>query len=75
MVTYLYRSKVGLFRIYPWNGRCALEIEGEIYGSYHSPVAAADDVYLHETGYDPWDLRPDGPNDPPDLSEWEVFRI
>lgn len=40
MVTYLYRSKVGLFRIYPWNGRGALEIEGEIYGSYHSPVAA-----------------------------------
>lgn len=69
---YYYRSKIGLFRIYPRQGRYALEINGTIYGTYHSAVAAADDVYTHCTGCYEWDNLDGRVNAPSDLSEWNV---
>lgn len=72
---YYYKSRVGTFYIYPdlsHTGRYLLKISDNICGSYDSPVAAADDVYVHVTGYYPWD-RLDGRVDgPTDLSEWHV---
>lgn len=78
MLCYYFKSRVGTFYIYPSRyqpGCFALEIRGIVYGVYSSAVAAADDVYVHVTGYDPWDLRPESAYDPTDLSEWEIGEI
>ena len=56
---YLFRSKVGTFCIC-WDGiRWHLAVNGNVLDVYDSPIAAADNVYLHVTGYMPWD-RLDG---------------
>lgn len=70
---WLYNSPVGLMRIF-FNSseRYSLEIDGTVYGFYHSPIAAADDVYTHSTGCDSWDLLDGNIQDvPTDLYEWE----
>lgn len=72
---YLFRSKVGTFCIC-WDGiRWYLAVNGDVLDVYDSPIAAADNVYLHVTGYMPWD-RLDGIIDgPTDLSEWNFVEI
>jgi len=71
---FAYRSPFGVFVIRPHQGRWGLWCEDELYGSYHSPQAAADDVYMQATGHDEWDMKsPDG-TEPTDLSEWERIR-
>ena len=71
-MTYVFRSPVGTFRIVPFGDRFQLRIGSEVVGSYHSAVAAADDVYTHVTGYDRWD---DSNHEAPtDIYEWEVLR-
>ena len=69
---YFYHSKVGTFIItFTVNRKWGLFIHDELLGEYESPVAAADDVYVHVTSYWPWD-KLDGTNipEPHDLSEW-----
>ncbi len=72
---YIYRSPIGLMAIQfnPSSKMYDLYICDECYGSYHSPITAADDVYLHVTGCDEWDsLDGDYSFDvPTDLFEWD----
>ena len=72
MMIYVSCSQVGIFRIYPSRGRFQLEMAGNIYGSYHSAVAAADDVFRHVTGFDAWDRLDGKIEGPRDLSEWTL---
>jgi hypothetical protein len=72
-MVYYYRSRVGTFWIRPQSsnpGRVQLGVGDEILGSYHSPQAAADDVYTQHTGFDAWDSLP-SVTEPTDLSEWQ----
>lgn len=70
-MTFYYRSHVGMMKIVPLrDGRWALCINDEALGSYHSPDAAADDVYTQNTGHFGWDSGPI-PMTPLDLSDWE----
>lgn len=67
---YHYRSDVGTFWIGPdGSGRFRLGIDDERLGSYHSPKAAADDVYSQSTGCSEWDSLL-ATSEPSDLSEW-----
>lgn len=68
---WVYRSPVGLMRIYRNNsGKYSLQIENTVYGFYSSAVAAADDVFTFSTGCDEWDLLCGSVDPPTDLSEW-----
>lgn len=51
-------------------GIFVLGIEGLELGSYPSPEAAADDVYLQETGFSAWDSATQA-HKPADISEWK----
>jgi hypothetical protein len=68
-----YSSKHGVFTIYPTpNGRYTLSLDNEALGFYHSPGAAADDVYMGATGAYEWDAddeieRPEG------IFKWQEF--
>lgn len=71
---WFYKSKVGTFKIIPGsNGRYLLYIGDENLGSYHSPDAAADDVYMCATGHYPWDKQLTVTS-PTDLGEWQRTR-
>ncbi len=77
-MTYFWKSPVGTFWIRPGNvrgtrgARWDLGIDGETLGNFEHPEQAADDVYMHVTGYFAWDnLDPRPANAPSDLSEWE----
>ena len=71
-MTYVFHSPVGTFRIIPYQNRFQLWIGYDVVGVYPSAVAAADDVYVHVTGYDRWD---DSTFEAPtDIFEWEVLR-
>lgn len=66
-----YKSKAGTFSIRPLpDGRWGLQIGNEYLGSYISPEQAADDVYMQQTGYYPWDSLPPV-SEPCELAEWE----
>jgi hypothetical protein len=69
---YRFRSPVGTLWIKPQRNsdRFWLGINDERVGSYHSPEAAADDVYTQHTGWRPWDSA-SGLQKPRDLTEWE----
>jgi hypothetical protein len=72
-MVYYYRSSVGTFWIRPEPGspsQVQLGVGDEVLGCYHSPEAAADDVYTQHTGYYAWDSLP-SVTDPTDLSEWQ----
>ncbi|RMH16911.1 MAG: hypothetical protein D6698_09005 [Gammaproteobacteria bacterium] len=72
MRVYQYKSPLGLFLIKPQtSGRWGLWFKGELLGSYHSAMAAADDVYMQATGDYAWDTLK-GVRIPMDISEWEV---
>lgn len=72
MKVYQYKSPAGLFLIKPQaNGRWGLWFKDDLLGSYHSAMAAADDVYMQATGDYDWDSL-DGVDIPTDISEWEV---
>jgi len=72
---FVYRSRFGLLAIRPArNGRWNLWIGDDIYGQYHSPIAAADDVYMQATGHYEWDDQ-DNLMEPCDLSEWTRVSI
>lgn len=72
MKVYPYRSPIGGFLIKPQaNGRWDLWFKDDLLGSYHSAMAATDDVYMQATGYSDWDSL-DGVDIPKDIHEWEV---
>ena len=53
---YQYMSPIGCFLIKPQaNSRWGLWLKDELLGSYHSALAAADDVYTQATGDYDWD--------------------
>lgn len=66
-----YESPIGIMKIYKnHTGRYSLQILETVYGSYESPIAAADDVYVFVTGCYEWDSL-DGTIEPPtDIYEW-----
>jgi hypothetical protein len=68
-----FKTRFGIFKIVPTkNGRYELMMNDEFLGNYHSPEAAADDVYTQHSKHDPWDEASN--IDPPDgLMEWEIF--
>lgn len=70
---FVYKTPFGPLTIRPQsNGRWALWIRDEVLGSYHSPMAAADDVYCQVTGdydFDDWDHD----DIPTGLDEWERY--
>ena len=71
MRAYRYRSPIGAFLIKPQTGgRWGLWLKDDLLGSYHSPMAASDDVYMQATGDAEWDLM-EGLDIPTDLSEWQ----
>ena len=51
------------------SGRYGFVYDGTVWESCHTPQAEADNVYLHVTGCDDWDLST--LEAPADLSEWE----
>jgi hypothetical protein len=67
-----YETRHGAIKIQPEsNGRFAVIYQGEHLGSYHSAVAAADDIsgghtFIPSNGVDFGDL-----DVPADLTEWE----
>lgn len=69
---WIYKSPIGQLTIKQLsNGRYGLFYSDELYGSWDSPQAAADEVYTHTTGCDKWDFLDGQIEDtPPDLSEW-----
>lgn len=69
---WIYNSPIGRFTIKQLsNGRYGLFYSDELYGSWHSPQAAADEIYTHTTGCNRWDTL-DGQIDdvPTYISEW-----
>lgn len=53
---WVYRSAAGTFSIKQNpDGRYGLFVGSECFGSYSTPVQAADDVYLHVTGCTEWE--------------------
>lgn len=72
MKVYYYRSPIGCFVIKSQtNGRWGLWLKDNLLGSYHSAMAAADDVYMQATGDYEWDEM-NGIDIPTDISEWEA---
>ena len=69
---WIYRSPIGLMKIFPNHSRrYSLEINGITYGSYHSPNAAAQDVYSHVTDCIEWDMLDGTVFDVPDsIYDW-----
>ncbi|MCM1219399.1 MAG: hypothetical protein NC548_33385 [Lachnospiraceae bacterium] len=68
-----YKSPIGLMKIYKnSSGRYSLQIKDNVYGSYNSAVAAADDVYMFATGCHQWDSLEGKLNPPSDIHEWEI---
>lgn len=70
---WVYHSPIGDLVVKLWtNGRYALLHNGECYGFWATPQAAADEVYTHTTGCSEWDALDCQVDDvPTDLSEWE----
>lgn len=74
MKTYCYKSPIGVFIIKPQpDGRWGLWFGDDLLGSYHSEIAAADDVYTQATGNYQWDSS-SWLDVPTDIHEWEVIR-
>lgn len=68
---WVYESPIGNIVIQQIGDRFALVIHEQVYGSYHSAVAAANDVYTFTTGCDEWDLASIDPSKvPSDISGW-----
>lgn len=73
MKAYFYRSPRGRFIIkQQQNGRWGLWFGEILLGSYRSPIAAADDVYMQCTGSWHWDSA-QNIDIPTDLSEWKII--
>lgn len=70
---WIYNSPVGkmVIRYDVRENRYALIINGEYLGNYNSAVTAADDVYMHVTGYYEWDILDGRADAPHDIYEWE----
>lgn len=68
---WVYRSPIGPIYILQSGGRFVISHDGEKYGSYHSAVAAADDVYTFSTGCSEWDLLCGTVEPPTSIYEWE----
>lgn len=57
-----------VLHIYPWAARWALEINGEVFGSYFSAAQAADDAGCQVTGDSFYDTSPFAASG--DLGDW-----
>ena len=72
--TYYYKSPIGLFFIRYNPSKCKWELwmNDDVYGDFDTTIGAADNVYLHATGFYDWD-KLDGDYDdvPTDIYEWE----
>jgi hypothetical protein len=72
-VMYTFQSAVGLFWIKPQNDGSKLwrlGLDDEWLGSYPTPIAAAKDVFAHQSGWDAWDQRQWEEGDPVDINTW-----
>ena len=71
--TFHYKTSVGMFWIKPQPqspGRFLLGIDDVALGSYASPMLAADDMYMHVTGWSDWDDLDGTEDGPTDIGEW-----
>ena len=71
-----YDSPIGPIYIAMLNtGRYGIIFNNTVFGSWHSPQSAADDVYCHATGCYEWDsLDSKLSNVPNDISEWDFVQ-
>lgn len=69
---YIFHSRVGTFSIARNYDGYRLTVNNMDLGTYPSAVAAADDVYMHVTGYWPWDKLDGKADAPSDIYEWEI---
>jgi hypothetical protein len=71
---YYFKASVGNFQIKQQSSseRWGLYLGDELLGTYHSPQAAADDVFMQATGDYSWDTIRPTVRHPQDLSEWIV---
>lgn len=65
---YTYSVPGFVLRIYPWAGRWALEINGDVFGSYISAAQAADDAGCQVTGDYFYDTSPVAASG--DIGDW-----
>jgi len=73
MKTYCYKSPLGVFLIKRQSSGCwGLWFKDNLLGSYHSEMAAGDDVYTQSTGDYDWDSFQNA-EIPTDIYEWEVM--
>ncbi|MDR3587518.1 MAG: hypothetical protein P4L59_19730 [Desulfosporosinus sp.] len=70
---WVYDSPVGkmIIKYDSKENRYALIINGESLGNYNSAIAAANNVYMHVTGYYEWDILDGQVDVPHDIYEWE----
>ncbi len=73
IVLFYYDSPAGLFTIqYDFDDNSyILRLDDEILGFYHTPIAAADDVYCQHVGLTKWDNSPLPLDVPTGIDEWE----
>lgn len=74
LVLWFYQSPIGKMYIFKnKTGKYSLKINGIIYGSYNSAIAAADDVFTFTTGCYEWDVLNCTFEPPTDIYEWDTI--
>jgi hypothetical protein len=70
---WVYNSPAGLMQIKfnPTTNKYSLIINGEFYEEHDSPISAADNVYMHVTGCNEWDINFSHISGPTDIYEWK----
>ena len=72
---WFYNSPIGIWVIRLNNsGRYELWLNDNCYGSYHSAISAADDVFTHHTGCYEWDELHFNVSAPTDIYEWNKVK-
>lgn len=69
-----FETRQGTFRIIPLNGRYHPFFEDDDLGSYHSLVAALDDLVGGHTFFPSSGIDPSECGLPDDISEWTFIR-
>jgi hypothetical protein len=74
IVLYLYQSPIGLMliKLNPNTIKYSLIINSICYEEHDSAASAADNVYMHVTGCNEWDILDGKVSAPHDISEWKT---
>lgn len=73
---FVYESPVGLMKIHvdPAKKRYAISVDGKIYSHHPTVSAAANAVYMHETGCREWDNLDGQVEGPEHLGHWRRLK-